>query len=100
MKAPSHVFVGPHPEVLADGTPAGRGAMVTPDPDNQRDAAMIARGWLVPLTIKITHDDGPSLKDLQDEAEDLGIAKSGTKAELAERIADHKAPLTPNEEQS
>lgn len=45
--AHSHVFVGPHPEVLADGTPVARGALATPNPDSPHDAAVIARGWFV-----------------------------------------------------
>lgn len=36
-------------------------------------------------------EDDASLKDLRSEAEALGISKSGNKAELAERIAAHKA---------
>lgn len=35
--------------------------------------------------------EGPSHAELKAEAEDLGLAKSGSKAELAERIAAHKA---------
>ena len=45
--AHSHVFVGPHPEVLADGTPIARGALATPEPAAPHDAAIIARGWLI-----------------------------------------------------
>ena len=45
--AHTHVFVGPHPEVLADGTPIAIGALATPDPAVPHDAAMIARGWLI-----------------------------------------------------
>ncbi len=43
--AHTHVFTGPHPEVLADGTPVAIGALASPDPDSPHDAAMIARGW-------------------------------------------------------
>lgn len=35
--------------------------------------------------------DEPSKEELQDEAESLGLAKSGTKDELRERIAAHHA---------
>lgn len=45
--AHTHIFVGPHPEVLADGTPIACGALATPDPAAPHDAAIIARGWLV-----------------------------------------------------
>lgn len=45
--AHTHVFVGPHPEVLADGTPVAVGALATPDPAAPHDAAIIARGWLI-----------------------------------------------------
>lgn len=45
--AHTHVFQGPHPVVLADGTPVGRGALATPDPDSPHDAAMITRGWFM-----------------------------------------------------
>lgn len=45
--AHTHVFVGPHPEVLANGTPLPVGALATPDPDTPHDAAIIARGWLL-----------------------------------------------------
>ncbi len=47
MRGHTHVFAGPHPEVLADGTPVALGALASPDPDSPHDAAMIARGWLV-----------------------------------------------------
>lgn len=50
--AHTHVFTGPHPEVLADGTPVARGALATPDPGNPHDAAIIARGWLTPREVK------------------------------------------------
>lgn len=36
-------------------------------------------------------DDGPSKAELQAEAEALGLAKGGSKAELEARIAEHKA---------
>lgn len=45
--AHTHIFQGPHPEVLADGTPVAVGALASPDPDSPYDAAMIARGWFV-----------------------------------------------------
>jgi hypothetical protein len=52
VKAHTHIFTGPHPEVLADGTPVAIGALVTPDPDDPHDAAIIARGWLTPVELK------------------------------------------------
>ena len=45
--AHTHVFAGPHPEVLADGTPVAMGALATPDPGSPHDAAIIGRGWLI-----------------------------------------------------
>lgn len=45
MSTPTHTFTGPHPEVLADGTPVAVGAECSPDPRDLHDAAMIARGW-------------------------------------------------------
>lgn len=38
-------------------------------------------------------EDGPSHKELQARAEELGLKKNGTKAELAERIAAEEARL-------
>lgn len=47
----------------------------------------------MPSAPDATGDKGPSLADLQAEAEALGIAKSGNKAELSERITAHKDKL-------
>lgn len=57
MSAPTHTFTGPHPEVLADGAPVAVGAECSPDPSNPHDAAMIARGWFVPVEEVATNPD-------------------------------------------
>jgi hypothetical protein len=43
----THTFWGPHPEVLADGTPLAPGDVATPNLKDPHDRHLIERGWLL-----------------------------------------------------
>lgn len=65
--AHTHVFQGPHPEVLADGTPVAVGALASPNADDPHDAAIIARGWFL---TRAEHAEANAKEPVEPKAEE------------------------------